>query len=128
MLDVKKWISKVTASLNKPLYHTEDVSLVNGSSSTYYKSFTISVPSVSGYKPIAVRKLSLNQVNKNIYQTELTDSELIVGISNISLSGSIGSMYIYATIVYIKENVGGVARKLLKALQSPSYRKAVAVC
>lgn len=105
--DLKQILNKVlpTGLTDKSLYHYEEVSLSNGSASTYYGTFSISLPSVEGYKPIAARNIGLNQVNKNIYQVGMSDTTLTVGVSNISLSGTIGSLYIYATIVYIKESV-----------------------
>ena len=90
-------------SNGKTLYHFEDISASNLSSSTYYGSWDITIPSVSGYKPIAVKSLSINQVNKNIYMHAVSDTALTVGACNISLNGSIGSLSISATIVYVRE-------------------------
>lgn len=101
--DLKGVLDAVLPPSNN-LFHEETISASGLSGSTYYGSFSLNIPTVSGYQPVTVRNLALNQANKTIYawSVDSTNMKLSVGVANVTLSGTISSLYIQAVVVYLR--------------------------
>ena len=119
MLDVKKWIAKVSdalANIDIPTYETHTVTISNSTAVAKgaYKSFTVSVAR-TGCTPVAVvgiQKGGSSGGYCTISQWFLSGTTANVAIVNNGTASATPNFTI--TVLY---RVGGVARKLLKALK-----------
>lgn len=100
MLNIKALLIKMLGRID---YTIDAVNIVNnGSASTYYNVWSKDV-SKTGYKPIALTGVGLNQAILHTYLAYLSGTTVGVGVCKNTASGTLSTVTITAYVLYVKE-------------------------
>ena len=124
MIDVKKLIAKMLCAMETPPYQTRTLSKTANIPANSGTNFAFDLPKISGYTPVGAIRYSTNHG----VAITLGGESSVGNLYFANRTSSAMSTTVTVTFLYLKNIVGGVVRRLLKALQSLSYRKAVVVC
>ena len=83
------------------LFGTKQFSVSGVAFSTYYGTYTFNIAQ-DGYTPIAVSQVALSQALIHTYNVSLSSTSCSIGVSKGTASGTISSLYIQITVVYVK--------------------------
>lgn len=100
MLDLKALLAKLVSTF-QGLVIRKTYTVSGKAFNTYYGTTSIDV-TLTGYTPIAIPKVSLNQAILHCYLWQVVGNTAVIGVSRGTPSGTISSLSITIEVVYIK--------------------------
>lgn len=100
MLDLKALLAKILSTF-QGLVIRKTYTVSGRAFNTYYGTTAIDV-TLTGYTPIAIPRVSLNQAVLHCFLWQLSGNTATIGVSRGTSSGTISSLSITIDVVYIK--------------------------
>lgn len=103
MLDLKALLAKILSTF-QGLVIRKTYTVSGRAFNTYYGTTSIDI-TLTGYTPIAIPRVALNQALLHCYLWQAIGNTAVIGVSRPTSSGTISQLSITIDVVYIKTSL-----------------------